>query len=218
MLLSKLYWVGSTHIISFIRVVFGGATGVLFYFIRRTWIAALVPKCEVDGELGDAHMAMRARLMSQVRSKLATFGSCAPSEVTCGGNALKFYSSIRLNIRRIGLVKKGEEVLLVCFRLTQRKRKWVLCSCWRNYSNPSSRRLWQDSENRTLLSNLLIKNSSQRPKIVTIEDNLMVVGCKGRILARQLARHIRLDYATGGLSSPFSEPRLIENHCYDFRF
>lgn len=49
--------------------------------------------------------------MTQVRSKLATFGFGAPSEVTCGGNALKFYASIRLNIRRIGLVKKGEEVI-----------------------------------------------------------------------------------------------------------
>lgn len=47
-----------------------------------------------------------------MRSKLATFGFGGTSEVTCGGNALKFYASIRLNIRRIGLVKKGEEVLL----------------------------------------------------------------------------------------------------------
>nr|XP_043621447.1 DNA repair protein recA homolog 3, mitochondrial isoform X2 [Erigeron canadensis] len=96
-------------------------------------VAALVPKSELDGEMGDAHMAMQARLMSQalrklshslstsqtilifinqVRSKLATFGGFgAPSEVTCGGNALKFYASIRLNIRRVGLVKKGEETL-----------------------------------------------------------------------------------------------------------
>ncbi|XP_021970423.1 DNA repair protein recA homolog 3, mitochondrial isoform X1 [Helianthus annuus] len=95
-------------------------------------VAALVPKSELDGEMGDAHMAMQARLMSQalrklshslsmsqtilifinqVRSKLATFGFGAPSEVTCGGNALKFYASIRLNIRRVGLVKKGEETL-----------------------------------------------------------------------------------------------------------
>ncbi|KAK9075950.1 hypothetical protein SSX86_004280 [Deinandra increscens subsp. villosa] len=95
-------------------------------------VAALVPKSELDGEMGDAHMAMQARLMSQalrklshslsmsqtilifinqVRSKLATFGFGAPSEVTCGGNALKFYASIRLNIRRVGLVKKGEETV-----------------------------------------------------------------------------------------------------------
>ncbi|KAL8040319.1 hypothetical protein ABFX02_10G089800 [Erythranthe guttata] len=94
-------------------------------------VAALVPKGELDGEMGDAHMAMQARLMSQalrklthslslaqtiliftnqVRSKLSTFGGFGgPSEVTCGGNALKFYSSVRLNIKRTGLVKKGDE-------------------------------------------------------------------------------------------------------------
>lgn len=92
-------------------------------------VAALVPKGELDGEMGDAHMAMQARLMSQalrklshslslsqtiliftnqVRSKLSTFGFGGSTEVTCGGNALKFYASVRLNIRRTGLVKKGE--------------------------------------------------------------------------------------------------------------
>ncbi|XP_022732650.1 DNA repair protein recA homolog 3, mitochondrial-like isoform X1 [Durio zibethinus] len=96
-------------------------------------VAALVPKGELDGEMGDAHMAMQARLMSQalrklshslslsqtilifinqVRSKLSTFGGFGgPTEVTCGGNALKFYASVRLNIRRTGFVKKGEEII-----------------------------------------------------------------------------------------------------------
>ncbi|XP_034700544.1 DNA repair protein recA homolog 3, mitochondrial isoform X2 [Vitis riparia] len=96
-------------------------------------VAALVPKGELDGEMGDAHMAMQARLMSQalrklshslslsqtilifinqVRAKLSTFGGFGgPTEVTCGGNALKFYASVRLNIKRIGLVKKGEETI-----------------------------------------------------------------------------------------------------------
>ncbi|XP_027331942.1 DNA repair protein recA homolog 3, mitochondrial [Abrus precatorius] len=96
-------------------------------------VAALVPKGELDGEMGDAHMAMQARLMSQalrklshslslsqsilifinqVRSKISTFGGFGgPTEVTCGGNALKFYASMRLNIKRIGFVKKGEEIL-----------------------------------------------------------------------------------------------------------
>ncbi|ONK72439.1 uncharacterized protein A4U43_C04F19440 [Asparagus officinalis] len=95
-------------------------------------VAALVPKSELEGEMGDAHMALQARLMSQalrklshslslsqtilvfinqVRSKLQTFGFGGPTEVTSGGNALKFYSSVRLNIKRIGLVKKGEETV-----------------------------------------------------------------------------------------------------------
>ncbi|KAL4325539.1 hypothetical protein GQ457_11G017310 [Hibiscus cannabinus] len=101
--------------------------------IFETIVAALVPKGELDGEMGDAHMAMQARLMSQalrklshslslsqtilifinqVRSKLSTFsGFGGPTEVTCGGNALKFYASVRLNIRRTGFVKKGEEIV-----------------------------------------------------------------------------------------------------------
>ncbi|GFP93209.1 DNA repair protein reca homolog 3 mitochondrial [Phtheirospermum japonicum] len=81
-------------------------------------VAALVPKGELDGEMGDAHMAMQARLMKnyifgllKVRAKLSTFGFGGPTEVTCGGNALKFYASVRLNIRRTGLVKKGEETV-----------------------------------------------------------------------------------------------------------
>ncbi|KAE8676058.1 Protein RecA [Hibiscus syriacus] len=94
--------------------------------------SALVPKGELYGEMGDAHMAMQARLRSQalrklshslslsqtilifinqVRSKLSTFGFGGPTEVTCGGNALKFYASVRLNIRRTGFVKKGEEIV-----------------------------------------------------------------------------------------------------------
>ncbi|KAF5726063.1 DNA repair protein recA 3 mitochondrial [Tripterygium wilfordii] len=94
-------------------------------------VAALVPKNELEGEMGDAHMAMQARLMSQalrklshsvslsetilvfinqVRAKLSTFGGFGgPADVTCGGNALKFYASVRLNLRRVGLIKKGDE-------------------------------------------------------------------------------------------------------------
>ncbi|KAL6840030.1 hypothetical protein ACP4OV_029840 [Aristida adscensionis] len=96
-------------------------------------VAALVPKTELDGEMGDAHVALQARLMSQalrklshslslsqtilifinqVRAKVSTFGGFGgPTEVTSGGNALKFYASMRLNIKRIGLVKKGEETI-----------------------------------------------------------------------------------------------------------
>ncbi|XP_027177295.1 DNA repair protein recA homolog 3, mitochondrial [Coffea eugenioides] len=95
-------------------------------------VAALVPKSELDGEMGDAHMAMQARLMSQalrklshslslsqtilifinqVRAKLSVVGFGGPTEVTCGGNALKFYASVRLNIKRIGLVKRGDETI-----------------------------------------------------------------------------------------------------------
>ncbi|VFM95144.1 MAG: recombination protein RecA [Candidatus Kentron sp. G] len=93
-------------------------------------VAALTPKAEVDGDMGDSHMGLQARLMSQalrkltgiikrsntlvifinqIRMKLGVmFGS---PETTTGGNALKFYSSVRLDIRRIGSIKKGEDVI-----------------------------------------------------------------------------------------------------------
>jgi recombination protein RecA len=92
-------------------------------------VAALVPKAEIEGEMGDSHMGLQARLMSQALRKLTAsiaksrttvifinqirmkigvmFGS---PETTTGGNALKFYSSMRLDIRRIGSIKKGDEI------------------------------------------------------------------------------------------------------------
>ncbi|HMY40594.1 MAG TPA: recombinase RecA [Marinagarivorans sp.] len=93
-------------------------------------VAALVPKAEIEGEMGDTHVGLQARLMSQALRKLTgniknanclvifinqirmkigvMFGS---PETTTGGNALKFYSSVRLDIRRIGSVKEGDEVV-----------------------------------------------------------------------------------------------------------
>ncbi|MEE4299190.1 MAG: recombinase RecA [Pseudomonadales bacterium] len=92
-------------------------------------VAALTPKAEIEGEMGDAHVGLQARLMSQALRKMTAniknsntlvvfinqirmkigvmFGS---PETTTGGNALKFYSSVRLDIRRIGAVKDGDEV------------------------------------------------------------------------------------------------------------
>jgi recombination protein RecA len=93
-------------------------------------VAALTPKAEIEGDMGDSHVGLQARLMSQALRKLTAnikrsntlvifinqirmkigvmFGS---PETTTGGNALKFYSSVRLDIRRIGAIKKGDEVL-----------------------------------------------------------------------------------------------------------
>jgi len=92
-------------------------------------VAALTPKAEIEGEMGDSHVGLHARLMSQALRKLTAnikrsntmvifinqirmkigvmFGN---PETTTGGNALKFYSSVRLDIRRIGAIKKGDEV------------------------------------------------------------------------------------------------------------
>jgi recombination protein RecA len=93
-------------------------------------VAALVPRAEIEGEMGDAHMGLQARLMSQALRKLtATIGKTMTSvifinqirmkigvmfgnpETTTGGNALKFYASVRLDIRRIGAIKDGQEVV-----------------------------------------------------------------------------------------------------------
>ncbi len=93
-------------------------------------VAALTPKAEIEGDMGDSHMGLQARLMSQALRKLTgnisrtntmvifinqirmkigvMFGS---PETTTGGNALKFYASVRLDVRRIGAVKKGDEAL-----------------------------------------------------------------------------------------------------------
>ncbi len=93
-------------------------------------VAALVPQAEIDGDMGDSHMGLQARLMSQALRKLTgiinkskttvifinqirmkigvMFGN---PETTTGGNALKFYASVRIDIRRIGQIKSGEEII-----------------------------------------------------------------------------------------------------------
>ncbi len=93
-------------------------------------VAALTPKAEIEGDMGDSHMGLQARLMSQALRKLTAnikrsntmvifinqmrmkigvmFGN---PEITTGGNALKFYASVRLDIRRIGAIKSGDEII-----------------------------------------------------------------------------------------------------------
>ena len=107
-------------------IVRSGAVGVVVI----DSVAALTPKAELEGDMGDAHVGLQARLMSQALRKLTAnikrsntlvifinqirmkigvmFGS---PETTSGGNALKFYSSVRLDIRRIGALKRGDEVV-----------------------------------------------------------------------------------------------------------
>jgi len=93
-------------------------------------VAALVPKAELEGEMGDSHMGLQARLMSQALRKLTAVVSRSATclifinqirmkigvmfgnpETTTGGNALKFYASVRMDIRQIGAIKNGEEVV-----------------------------------------------------------------------------------------------------------
>src|SRR6266581_7904739 len=105
-------------------------------------VAALVPKAELDGEMGDSHMGLQARLMSQALRKLTAVVSKSNTclifinqirekigvmfgnpETTTGGRALKFYSSVRLDIRRIGAVKEGTESLGVRTKVKVVKNK-----------------------------------------------------------------------------------------------
>lgn len=93
-------------------------------------VAALVPRAEIEGEMGDSHMGLQARLMSQALRKLTSVISRSKSsvifinqirmkigvmfgnpETTTGGNALKFYASVRMDIRRIGQIKQSEEII-----------------------------------------------------------------------------------------------------------
>jgi recombination protein RecA len=105
------------------------ATGAVDLIVIDS-VAALVPKAEIEGEMGDAHMGLQARLMSQALRKLTAataknntavvfinqlrqkigvvYGN---PETTTGGNALKFYASVRLDIRKIGTVKNGDQVI-----------------------------------------------------------------------------------------------------------
>ena len=93
-------------------------------------VAALVPRAEIDGEMGDSHMGLQARLMSQALRKLTAIVSSSNTcfifinqlrdkigvmfgspETTTGGKALKFYASVRIDIRRIGAIKEGDRVV-----------------------------------------------------------------------------------------------------------
>jgi recombination protein RecA len=106
-------------------------------------VAALVPKAEIDGEMGDIHVGLQARLMSQALRKLTPIINKSKSvllfinqirhkinamafankETTSGGNALKFYASVRLDVRRIASIKKGEEQIgnRVCIKVVKNK-------------------------------------------------------------------------------------------------
>jgi recombination protein RecA len=105
------------------------ATGAIDLIVVDS-VAALVPKAEIEGEMGDAHMGLQARLMSQALRKLTAATARTNTaiifinqlrqkigvvygnpETTTGGNALKFYASVRLDIRKIGTVKNGDQII-----------------------------------------------------------------------------------------------------------
>ena len=110
------------------RLILSGAMDIIII----DSVAALVPKSEIDGEMGDAHVGLQARLMSQalrkltailsrsnctivfinqLREKVATNFSGGNNEVTTGGKALKFYASVRLDIRKQNILKQGTDIV-----------------------------------------------------------------------------------------------------------
>lgn len=119
-------------------------------------VAALVPKAEIDGEMGDAHVGLQARLMSQALRKLTAVTSktnCivvfinqlrekvgvmfGNPETTTGGRALKFYASVRLDVRRVESLKQGGEVVGSRTRVKVVKIKWLLLLRKRNLTSCS---------------------------------------------------------------------------------
>ena len=121
-------------------------------------VAALVPKAEIEGEMGDSHVGLQARLMSQALRKLT--GTVSKSnatvvfinqirmkigvmfgnpETTTGGNALKFYASVRLDVRRIAAIKEREEVVGNRTRVKVVKNKWRRRSARRSSTSSTAR-------------------------------------------------------------------------------
>jgi recombination protein RecA len=111
-------------------------------------VAALVPRAEIEGEMGDSHMGLQARLMSQALRKLTAIAHRTNTtimfinqlrqkigvvfgnpETTTGGNALKFYASMRLDVRRIGQVKVGDELVGGRTRVKMAKNKYSPTTC-----------------------------------------------------------------------------------------
>jgi len=125
-------------------------------------VAALVPRAEIEGEMGDSHMGLQARLMSQALRKLTATMSKTNTTIifinqirmknwcgvwqsgnTTGGNALKFYASVRLEIRKATAIKEGQDVMgnrtkvkVVKNKLALHLRRWSLTSCMeRDFQN-----------------------------------------------------------------------------------
>lgn len=181
-------------------------------------VAALTPKAEIEGEMGDHHVGLQARLMSQALRKLTAnikrsntlvifinqirmkigvmFGS---PETTTGGNALKFYASVRLDIRRIGSIKKGEEILGSETRVKVVKNKVAPPFKLAEFDIYYNEGISRDSEIIHLATNLgLIEKSGawysyKGEKIGQGKDNVRVYLQEHRELAAILEQQIRAE-------------------------
>ncbi len=189
-------------------------------------VAALTPKAEIEGEMGDTHVGLQARLMSQALRKLTAnikrsntlvifinqirmkigvmFGS---PETTTGGNALKFYASVRLDIRRVGSLKKGEEVIGSETRVKVVKNKVAPPFKMAEFDIYYNEGISRESEIINLAVQLgLIEKSGawysyQQEKIGQGKDNVRVYLQEHAALARDLEQQIRAELLTKKLVS-----------------
>ena len=190
-------------------------------------VAALTPKAEIEGDMGDSHVGLQARLMShalrkltanikrsntlvifinQIRMKIGVmFGS---PETTTGGNALKFYASVRLDIRRIGSIKKGDDVVgnETCVKVVKNKVAPPFKSAeFDIYYNEGISR---ESEIINLGTNLgLIEKSGawysyKQEKIGQGKDNARLYLKENSAISAELEAQIRSEYLTQKASAP----------------
>lgn len=182
-------------------------------------VAALTPKAEIEGEMGDSHVGLQARLMSQALRKLTAnikrsntlvifinqirmkigvmFGS---PETTTGGNALKFYASVRLDIRRIGAIKKGEETLGSETRVKVVKNKVAPPFKMAEFDILYNEGISRESEIINLATQLgLIEKagawySYNQEKIGQGKDNVRLYLKEHPEIAKTLEQHIRTEF------------------------
>lgn len=196
-------------------------------------VAALTPKAEIEGEMGDTHVGLQARLMSQALRKLTAnikrsntlvifinqirmkigvmFGN---PETTTGGNALKFYASVRLDIRRVGAIKKGEEILGSETRVKVVKNKVAPPFKSTDFDIYYNEGISRESEIINLATDLgLIEKSGawysyQQQKIGQGKDNVRLYLKEKTELAATLEQQIR--EALLVKKSPVNEPEAFE--------
>ncbi len=196
-------------------------------------VAALTPKAEIEGDMGDSHVGLQARLMShalrkltanikrantlvifinQIRMKIGVmFGS---PETTTGGNALKFYASVRLDIRRIGSIKKGEDVLGNETRVKVVKNKVAPPFKMAEFDIYYNEGISRESEIIHLATELgLIEKSGawysyKQEKIGQGKDNVRAYLKENPAIAQYLEQQIRDEFLTKKLSKLSSIPEV----------
>lgn len=193
-------------------------------------VAALTPKAEIEGEMGDAHVGLQARLMSQALRKLTAnikrsntlvifinqirmkigvmFGN---PETTTGGNALKFYASVRLDIRRTGAIKKGEEILGNETRVKVVKNKLAPPFKVTDFDIYYNEGISRESEIINLGAQLGLLDKSgawysyKNEKIGQGKDNVRLFFKENPAIAQELEEKIRAELLVKKVAIPVSE-------------